>query len=93
MTRRTRLAALALAAPLALSACGGATEAASIDWGTKYDTSVKTRIDAAAGDCPALQREFDLAEANMASTVHRGYEYGTVDLMKYVNGLIEAAGC
>lgn len=92
MTRALFITA-ALLAPLALSACGGATEAASIDWGTKYDTSVKTRIDAAAGDCPALQREFDLAEGNNAATRNRGYAEGSTDLMKYVNGLIEAAGC
>ena len=70
------------------------TESSSdVDW-ENYAPEVKTRIDslAASGDCAALQREFDIADANDALQRDRVGE-GNADLMGYIDDKLTSAGC
>lgn len=94
--RKPAIITAAFVAVTGLAGCGAAgTDTASIEWGTKYSMTVKDRIDAAAAasDCAALQSEFDTADGNNANTRRRGYDNGTTDLMKYIDGKLREAGC
>jgi len=73
---------------------GALTESSSgVDW-ENYAPEVKTRIDslAASGDCDALQREFDTADANDDLQRDRVGE-GNADLMRYIDDKMADVGC
>lgn len=83
------IAALALTAVMLV----GCSSGSSVDW-ENYSPSVKARIDglAAAGDCAALQDEFDVADANDDAQRDQVGE-GNADLMGYIDEKMAAAGC
>ncbi len=91
MKRITTTFALGLVAALVLTGCGGGS--AGVDW-SNYDSSVKARIDGleAAADCEGLQKEFDTADANNSVQRERTGT-GNVELMTYIDGLMQDAGC
>lgn len=73
---------------------GAATQdPAGVPW-ADYASSVRERIDAAsaAGDCDALQAEFDTADANNEATLART-GHNNADLMGYIDDRLRAAGC
>lgn len=82
------LAAAALAAVL-LAGCGSS----GVPW-ENYDETLQPRIDAhaVAGDCVALQSEFDTAYENNTATRDRTGE-GNDKLMAYINDLMREVGC
>lgn len=88
---KTCKAILATAA-IALSACGG-TSTSGVPWGD-YSPAARTRIDtlAVGNDCPALQAEFDQAEANGAATLTRT-GHNNAELMGYIDTAMRDAGC
>lgn len=91
---RVGLVAIALAG---VGACGAGSSSTSnsdaVDW-SMYSPEVKDRIDrlASQGDCPGLQAEFDTADANDDATRARTGK-GNADLMEYIDGKLEDAGC
>ncbi len=78
---RTLLAALVL--PLSLAACGGGSDAKSIDWGS-FDADTQAHIEelVAAKDCEGMQASFDVADAK-----------GESGVMSYLDDAMESAGC
>ena len=76
------------------SSPGPGSGSGGTSWWSKYDSSVKSRIDnlAAAGDCAGLQAEFDIADANDDATRDRTGS-GTADLMGYIDDKMRAAAC
>jgi hypothetical protein len=64
-----------------------------VDW-ENYALELKTRIDslAASGDCAALQREFDIADATDDLPRDRVGD-GNADLMSYIDQKMADAGC
>lgn len=86
-TCKAILAALAVA----LSACGGS--AGGVPWGD-YDPSVRIRIDAltVTKDCPALQAEFNTADAGNQVTMNRT-GHNNAELMEYIDDQMRTAGC
>jgi hypothetical protein len=82
------LAAAGLAVVL-LAGCGSS----GVPW-ENYDDTLKPRIDAhaSAGDCAALQVEFDTAYANNTATRERTGE-GNDKLMGYIDDLMRDVGC
>ena len=69
---------------------GPATE---VDW-ENYAPEVKQRIDRMAkkGNCPGLQEEFDVAEANGTAQRNRTGD-GNSDLMGYIDEQLRLADC
>lgn len=88
--RRT-LVALVLVA----SACGagGASggDGNSVDW-KNYASGLRSRLNALAGNCAALQTEFDNAYANDSAQRSRTGD-GNADLMRFIQGLLDESGC
>lgn len=68
---------------VALAACGGSEPASGPEWGN-YAPGLRAQLDALTrdADCPALQEQFDNADAN-----------GSVDLMRYIDEAMRFAGC
>jgi outer membrane murein-binding lipoprotein Lpp len=85
----------ALTVSVALTAfllAGCANEAPPVDWGGKYSTTVKKRLDelVAKKDCEALQAELTTAHTIDAAK-KRLYGSGSADLVAYIEwGLAEA---
>lgn len=88
--RRTLLVLL-----LAASACGGSSSGGGggegVDW-KNYSSGLRSRINSLAGDCAALQSEFDNAYANDSAQRSRTGD-GNADLMRYIQGLLDQSGC
>lgn len=106
LTDRRGLAHLAMVVLVALSGgCAGSSSGGAaanpvttptlpaVPWGD-YAADVHTRIDAlaAAQNCPALQKEFDLADENSGAT-RRRTGHNNADLMGYIDAQMRAAGC
>jgi hypothetical protein len=72
---------------------GAGADAPSVPW-SDYATDVRPRIDAAttAKDCAALQKEFDVADANNEATRTRT-GHSNADLMAYIDAALRAGGC
>lgn len=88
---RTPLSSIVLA--LAVLAGCGASEP-PVDWGGKYSTTAKKRLDAlvAAKDCNGLRSELLTAKATNAAK-KRLNGSGTADLVAYIEYGLDKAGC
>jgi hypothetical protein len=83
----------ALLAPAALSgACGSgeSNPAPTVPW-SDYAPELKARIDS-EHTCDALQRDFDAADRNNASTMART-GHNNADLMTYIQWRLKKEGC
>jgi hypothetical protein len=87
---RTIVCSLALG--LALAGCGNA--APPVDWGGKYSTTVKERLDelVAKKDCEALQAELKTAHT-IDEAKKRSYGSGSEDLVAYIEWGLDEADC
>jgi hypothetical protein len=87
---RTFLGSLVLAFALA----GCAKGAPPVDWGGKYSTTVKERLDAliAKKDCASLDAELTTAHT-IDEAKKRSYGSGSGDLVAYIEWGIEKADC
>ena len=80
-----------------LAACnggGGTTiEESRVPW-SDYAADLQARIDslAASKNCPALQSEFDTADANNDATRDRT-GHNNAELMAYIDGKMDEAAC
>ena len=83
---RSIVASLAVA--LLLAGCGASEP--TVDWGGKYSTTVKKRLDdlADAKDCKRLLAELDTAHA-----INGAKQGGSGDLVAYVKYSLDRADC
>lgn len=90
MGKKITTVAIVTASMLALAGCGGG---GGVDW-SKYDASVKQRIDALeeSSDCVGLQAEFDTAYANNDAQRARTGE-GNTALLEHLDAIMKDAGC
>lgn len=87
----------ALTVSVALTAfllAGCANEAPPVDWGGKYSTTVKKRLDelVAKKDCDALQAELKTAHTIDEAKKHL-YGSGSADLVAYIEWGLDEADC
>lgn len=82
-----------LAAALAILA-GCAKEAPPVDWGGKYSTTVKTRLDTliAAKDCDSLRAELVTAKT-IDEAKRKSTGSGSHDLVAYIRWGMDKADC
>jgi len=87
---RTIVCSLALG--LALAGCGNA--APPVDWGGKYSTTVKERLDelVAKKECDSLQAELKTAHT-IDEAKKRSYGSGSADLVAYIEWGLDEADC
>ena len=87
---RTIVCSLALG--LALAGCGN--EAPPVEWGGKYSTTVKERLDelVAKKDCDSLQAELKTAHT-IDEAKKRSYGSGSQDLVAYIEWGLDESGC
>lgn len=73
---------------------GCAKDAPPVDWGGKYSTTVKERLDAlvAEKDCESLQAELTTAHA-IDEAKKRSYGSGSQDLVAYIEWSLDEADC
>jgi len=85
----SKTSALLLAALLTASCSGSG---GGVDW-SKYPPALQTILeqDTAARNCSGLQEAFDFW--SNAHDPGRGSRYSHTDLMKHIDGRLEAAGC
>lgn len=79
---------------LTASACGSSTSGGGgegVDW-KNYASGLRSRINSLAGNCSALQQEFDNAYANDSAQRSRTGD-GNADLMSYIQNLLDDSGC
>jgi hypothetical protein len=73
---------------------GCAKDAPVVDWGGKYSTTVKERLDAlvAEKDCESLRAELTTAHA-IDEAKKRSYGSGSHDLVAYIEWGLDEADC
>jgi len=88
---RMSVCSIALAL-LVLAGCGNA--APPVDWGGKYSTTVKERLDEliTKKDCDALQAELVTART-IDEAKKRSYGSGSEDLVAYIKWGLDKADC
>lgn len=88
---RTTVGSIALAL-IVLAGCG--SEAPPVDWGGKYSTTVKKRLDELIQkkDCEALQAELVTART-IDEAKKRYYGSGSDDLVAYITWGLDKADC
>lgn len=79
-------------AGLLLASC--ANEAPPVDWGGKYSTTVKERLDGLVTkkDCESLQAELTTART-IDEAKKRTYGSGSADLVAYITWGLDKADC
>ena len=88
---RTTVGSIAVAL-LFLAGCGNS--APPVDWGGKYSTTVRERLDELIEkkDCDALRAELKTART-IDEAKKRYYGSGSDDLVAYIKWGLEQAGC
>ena len=88
-----RTLACSLAVALAVLA-GCAESAPPMDWGGKYSTTVKTRLDGLikAKDCDSLRAELATAKA-VDEAKRKSWGSGSQDLVAYIRWGMDKADC
>jgi len=89
---RTPVISTVFALAVLLAGCGAS--APPVDWGGKYSTTVKSRLDTliAAKDCDGLEAELATAKATNAAK-KRLTGSGTADLVAYIEYGLDKADC
>jgi hypothetical protein len=88
---RTSVCSIALGL-LVLAGCGN--PAPPVDWGGKYSTTVRERLDELIQkkDCTSLRAELDTAHA-IDEAKKRSYGSGSDDLVAYIEWGLDKADC
>jgi hypothetical protein len=73
---------------------GCAKSAPPVDWGGKYSSTVKKRLDRliAEKDCRSLRAEL-LTAKSIDAAKRRDYKSGSADLVAYIRWGMDKAGC
>jgi len=91
-TGRAGLLAVGVALVVVIG-CSQPSGGPSVPW-ADYAPTLQKDLDAlgVAKDCPALQQQFDNADANNDATMTRT-GHNNADLMAYIDALMRKAGC